>query len=155
MSRAAGYDRRGVPFRPACFESLPVSVGREVGMVRRRMEPAARLVLDRTEDFFGLRGDPRRIVQQTVGVPAVPAPQLLDRIQVLQPVPIEADVLATRYDRRPQQRKHHTLIDFNEDIQDHEWNDHAVDERSRHQGPYPRWPCLPSPRPRRTRTAAP
>ena len=87
-------------------------------------------MLDRAPILLGTCGDLTRVGEQSVGVAAVRAVHLFDRVQVRQLVPVHHEIARTRHHCDPVDRKAHPLIQGDPHVQHKQGHDQRVNDRS-------------------------
>ena len=100
----------------------------EMGVARVGPEGLAG-VLDRTPILLGSSGDLAGVGQHAVRVSAVDTIQLLDHVQVGEPVPVDDDEIAAFDLRDAVEGKADRLVGRDRDVEDRNGEEHAVHER--------------------------
>ena len=86
-------------------------------------------VLDRTPVLFRSRGNLRHVSQDSVGVGAVLAVDLLDQVQVLEMVPVKGQILPSPHIRDAVDRKAQPLIETANQVQQGDRDETGVNDR--------------------------
>ncbi len=86
-------------------------------------------VLDRAPTDLGARGDLAEEGGQAVGVGAVGAADLLDRVQIGEVMAVEHEIVAAAHLRDPVDRKADRLIGHHGEIEQHHRDDQGIDHR--------------------------